>query len=198
MGLGIPSKITAGDKVTWRDRSISGIDSDTGKPITYTPATHSLQYVIKGPDSDSLTLAAVVDGQEWVTTIAAAQSAQLSAGLYFWSAGVIDGSGDRVTIQTGQIKVAVNLATIAAPYDGRSNSRKMLEAVDAAIQARLSGGAVDSYTIKGRDASRTPIPDLIRLRDLLKAEVAREDQAAKVAQGDVAPGKLFVRFGGEL
>lgn len=47
----------------------------------------------------------------------------------------------------------------------------LLDLVNAAIANRLAGGAVDSYMIRGRNLKRTPIPDLLELRDQLKLEV---------------------------
>lgn len=100
---------------------------------------------------------------------------------------------ERTTLGSGQITVVANLEAIAIPYDGSTTAEKMLAAVEAAIKARLSGGAVDSYEIRGRSLARTPLPDLIALRNQLKVEVARE-QSAKGLIPDSR--RLWIRFGG--
>ena len=72
--------------------------------------------------------------------------------------------------------ISQNFATVGNAYDGRSESRKMLDAVTAAIQARLIGGAVLKYAIKDRDLERDLLDSLYVLRDKLKWEVAREER----------------------
>lgn len=46
--------------------------------------------------------------------------------------------------------------------------------VENAIRARLTGGEVESYSIGGRDISKTSLADLYTIRD----QIAREVQAA--------------------
>lgn len=47
----------------------------------------------------------------------------------------------------------------------------MLAAVETAITARLSGGAVDSYSIGGRNLRYMSLLELFKIRDQLKSEV---------------------------
>ncbi len=51
---------------------------------------------------------------------------------------------------------------------------QMLAAVEAAINARLTGGAVQSYSIEGRNLQYTNLTELYKIRTKLKAEVASE------------------------
>lgn len=50
--------------------------------------------------------------------------------------------------------------------------QEMLENVENAINARVTGGAVQSYSIGGRNLQYVPLPDLYKLRDQLKREIA--------------------------
>ena len=47
----------------------------------------------------------------------------------------------------------------------------LLDKVEAAIDARLDGGAVDSYAIRGRNLKYVGLTDLFALRDQLRREV---------------------------
>ncbi len=53
-----------------------------------------------------------------------------------------------------------------------TEARPMLDAVNAAIAARLAGRPVDSYSINGRSLAYTPLKDLIAIRKTLQREVA--------------------------
>lgn len=189
--LNIPFKIIIGDTVTWNIEKLQGPDPLTGLATTYTNDVYTLSWALRG--AVALNLTAVASGTGYRTTITSVQSEALTAGNYFWQAFVTK-AGNRVTIGSGQSQVVSNLAVGTGVYDGRLEIEKMLDAVTAAIQARLTGGAVLKYQIKGRDLERDPIPDLILLRDRLKVEVARAKAADKIAQGLGDPRRLFVRF----
>jgi len=189
--LNIPAQIIVGDTVTWLTDDLAGLDPLTGLSTTYTNDQYALSWALRG--AVALSLTAVASGTGYRTTITSVQSATLTAGNYFWQAFVTK-AGNRVTIGSGQSQVVSNLAVGTDAYDGRLEVEKMLDAVTAAIQARLTGGAVFKYQIKGRDLERDPIPDLILLRDRLKVEVSRAKAADKIAQGLGDPRRLFVRF----
>ncbi len=53
-----------------------------------------------------------------------------------------------------------------------TDNASLLTAVNNAIAARLNGGAVDSYTIGGRDLKYIPLADLFKMRDNLRREIA--------------------------
>ena len=189
--LNIPAQIIIGDTVTWLTDDLAGLDPLTGLSTTYTNDLYTLSWALRG--AVALSLTAVASGTGYRTTITSVQSTTLTAGNYFWQAFVTK-TGNRVTIGSGQSQVVSNLAVGTDAYDGRLEVEKMLDAVTAAIQARLTGGAVLKYQIKGRDLERDPIPDLILLRDRLKVEVSRAKAADKIAQGLGDPRRLFVRF----
>lgn len=177
--LNIPRTITPGDTVTWRDSFAE-----------YKPPDYSLSWAIRG--ACILDLNAIAVGDEFETTITPTASSNLTPGTYFYQA-YTRYVGGRITVGSGQITVRANLESTLASYEGSTTAEKMLAAVEAAIQARLSGGAVDSYEIKGRRLDRTPLPDLVVLRSQLKIEVQRE-QAAAGLMAD--PRRLHIRFKG--
>ncbi len=52
-----------------------------------------------------------------------------------------------------------------------ATTQEMLDNVNDAINARLTGGAVSSYEIDGRNLKYIPIDDLLKLRTTLQNEV---------------------------
>lgn len=52
-----------------------------------------------------------------------------------------------------------------------ATSQEMLTAVETAIYARLNGGAVQSYSIGGRNIQYASLTELYKLRDRFKKEV---------------------------
>jgi len=50
--------------------------------------------------------------------------------------------------------------------------QEMLTNVENAINARMTGGAVQAYSIGGRNLQYIPLPDLLKLRDQLRREIA--------------------------
>lgn len=178
--LNIPRNLTAGDTLSWRDSF-----SD------YKPPEYSLSWAIRG--ATAINLEAIAVGEEFETTITPALSSSLASGTYFFQAYTRYSGGSRHTIGSGQITVLANLESAQYAYNGSTTAQKMLAAVEVAIQARLTGGAVDSYEIKGRRLDRTPLPDLVALRSQLKIEVQRE-QAAAGLMPDAR--RLFIRFRG--
>ncbi len=89
-----------------------------------------------------------------------------------------------------------NLAYSSGPaaYDGRSQVKQDLEAIQLAIRTLVQGGAVQEYKIGNRNLKRYDLADLIQLEARYKAEVKREEQAEMMANGLGNPRNMFVRF----
>jgi len=62
-----------------------------------------------------------------------------------------------------------------------ATKQEMLTAVNDAIQARLTGGAVASYSIGGRNLQYISLKELMDLRDKLKREVSSESKTRNYA-----------------
>lgn len=178
--LNIPRQIVAGCSYTWSDRFID-----------YKPLDYSLSWAIRG--ASALNLISASFGDEFQTTLLPIGSSALSPGRYYFQAIVSDSSGGKFYLGAGELEVLANFESIISPYDGSTTAQKLLSLVETAIKARLEGGAVDSYEIRGRNLSRTPLPDLVKLRDRLKIEVARERSALGLMPDS---RRLWVRFGG--
>jgi hypothetical protein len=55
-----------------------------------------------------------------------------------------------------------------------ADAATLLASVEAAITARLAGGTVESYSIRGRNLAYVKLTELFELRDKLKREVENE------------------------
>jgi hypothetical protein len=188
--LNVPTRFVQGDTVTWRSFNLSGLDPLTGKQVDFLPSDYTLIWTFGG--GDTFSVESVPDGDEFVTTIISSISNDLTPGQLYYQCSVQVDTGEKKQLATGSILV-VGLAD--SPFDARTNAEQMLAAVDKAILDRLSGGAIQSYSIKGRNLAYMDLAGLKVLRDSLKAEVAREKAAESLNNGFGDPRQMFVRFG---
>jgi hypothetical protein len=183
----IPGTITAGDSVTWND--VPGRDN-LGNLID--SSAWALTYEIKGPTV--LTIQGVASPPGWKTSLTALQTKDFVAGVYYFQAYATNSGLDRVTLGSGQFTVTPNLAGQDTPYDGRSQNQKDLDAVQNAMRAMISGGAISEYTVAGRSVRKMPMADLIAIESRLKLAVSRERKRQDIANGLGNPSNIFVRF----
>lgn len=184
----IPDKLSSGDSITWKDDASR---DNLGNAVT--SGDWALAYYIRG--AQALTVNSVASGNGWQTTITAAQSGALAAGLYYWQAVASKGD-DRITLGSGQITVLANLAYTGSPtaYDGRSEAEQILDAINTEIKARLQGGATIEYSIGNRSLRKEPMSELLALQARYRTIVVRQRQAQSIANGLGNPRSLYVRF----
>ena len=189
--MNIPSEIRAGDTVKWRDDSttdVFGNDIDS--------ASWSLKYYLRtNTASEGHISTGSAFGQGWEFTVSATDSAGFDAGNWYWQA-IATKDSEKITLGYGTLTVEAALEYSGTPgaFDGRTQARKDLEAVQTAIRTLIAGGAVQEYRIGNRNLKRYDLPDLIQLEGRLKAEVKREEQAEMIANGLGNPRNMFVRF----
>lgn len=189
--MNIPATIRAGDTVKWRDDASTDVFGNAVGSATWT-----LTYYLRtNTASEGATVVGTSYGQGWEFTIAASTSAGFDAGQWYWQAIATAGS-EKLTLGSGQLEVLAALQYAGTPgaFDGRSQAQKDLDAVQAAIRAIISGGAVAEYTIGSRRLKKMEMADLLMLEGKLKAEVKREQAATMMANGLGNPHNLFVRF----
>ena len=175
----------------WRD--VAGRDN-LGNAIS--SAEWVLTYYLRfNYNNEGATVVGTTYGTGWELTIAASTSAGFDAGQWFWQA-IATRDAEKVTLGAGQLEVLAALQYAGTPgaFDGRSQAQKDLDAVQAAIRAMISGGAVAEYTIGNRRLKKMELADLLTLEGSLKASVKREQAAQLMANGLGNPHNLFVRF----
>lgn len=152
------------------NRINAGLTLDLAVTLTAYPAPDwELVILLRGPGS--IDLAAIPDGRQHRISVDAETTAEWEPGDYWFSARAIRG-GQVVQVDEGTVTVTPDLATQGAGYDGRRHAEKVLAAIEAVIEGRATQDQ-QSYTINNRSLQRTPIADLLKLRDRYRAEVAR-------------------------
>ncbi|WP_420023757.1 hypothetical protein ACN9JG_06255 [Cereibacter azotoformans] len=150
-------------------------------PVTLTalPAPDwSLTLILRGPSQ--IDLVSQPDGAAHLLGASAAASSEWAPGDYWWSLRAM--RGDTVVIvEEGQLVITGDLALVTGLHDGRSHAERVLRAIEAVIEGRAS---IDQqkYTIAGRELWRTPVADLLLLRDRYRDEVRRAQQVARRGQ----------------
>lgn len=186
--MNIPSQITAGDSLAWDDAPAT---DNLGNTISSANGW-TLKYHLRNA-TQTLDLTAAAQGDGWRTAITSAQSTTFGAGDAYWSARATK-AAEAVTLGSGKLEVLINRQAASAGAELRSQAKQDLAAVQAAMRAIISGGAVAEYTIGNRSLRKLPMEDLIMLESRLKAAVVREEKAEMIANGKGNPNNLYVRF----
>lgn len=167
----LPAQLRAGDSWAW-SVVLDNYSAADGWVLDYTVLNAQQRYAFT----------ATASGDAFAIAVAAATTASYSPGKYSWAARVSK-AGEVITVASGVLQIAANLTSAA---DLRSHAQKTLDAIEAVIENRASLDQ-EEYAINGRSLKRTPITELIRLRDLYRREVRRES-------GDSRGKKLLVRM----
>jgi hypothetical protein len=188
----LPSKIIAGDTATWiQDKTKDELGNDL------TSVLWDMKYQFRKSGAAVVDLIEVTGTarQDGGWDFSYAVPGTLSPGTYYFSARAIKKADTTIkkTIADGQMEFVGNIAGTAS-FDGRTQARKDLEAVQAAMRAIISGGAIEEYTVGTRSIRKMKMEDLILLESKLKTEVVREEKAERIAQGLGNPNNVFVRF----
>jgi len=178
---GISSFLRAGDTWAWRD-SYPDFKASDGWVLTYSLVNASLKIDLPGGGITA-------DGVDFAVTVAAITTAGYAPGDYTQVAKVTK-SGAVHTVGSSDLKILPNLSAVT---DTRSHARKVLEAIEAVLERRATLDQ-ESYTIGIRSLARTPIPELIKLRDRYRQEVNAEKAAEAIGKGLAPSGRIQVRF----
>lgn len=177
-----PTRARAGDTWKW-----------TRTLADYPASAWTLTYYLKHPTADRISIVATASGDDHSVTVAQNTSSTYTPGTWSWIASVDSGT-EKHTVDTGTIIIEPDYRASTGALDDRSHARKTLVAIEAWIEGHDL--AVAEYEIAGRRMKYIPITELVKLRDLYKGEVAREDDAIRVANGLPSRRKLLVRFTG--
>ena len=176
-----PLQFVAGDTVKWTKSLADYLPADSWV-LTYALVREGSQEEITATDNG--------DGTHAIT-IAAAITAAYTAGMYSWQAYVTK-AAERYLADAGELEVLADFASQSTGHDGRSLVKQTLDALEATILGRASSDQL-SMSIQGRSIARVPPTELLKWRDIYRAEYAAEKQRDRIANGQ-AGGRLLVRF----
>lgn len=161
----IPNTITAGisfGAIAWRS-ACSGAD-------------WTMTLILRGPQV--VDVPSERNGARHVWNVSAATTSGWLAGEYAYAVRAANDDGEVIEVEIGTVRVLPNLAAVTEPgFDGRSDSRKALDAIEAVIAKRATLDQ-ERYRINNRELYRTSIEDLLKLRAHYLRLVAREEGKA--------------------
>jgi hypothetical protein len=179
-----PLKIISGDRAAWK-RTDLGTD--------YAPASYSLKYSarLEGSGATSFDITASESGSDYIVEVSQSTSTAYTTGTYHWQAYIIRTSdSERLTVDSGIWEIIANRDT--ANSDPRNHIKIVLDNIEAVLEGRSSKDQ-ENYSIQGRSLSRTPIPDLMVLRDRYKAMHVQEQRAERIKNNLGHSGIIKVR-----
>lgn len=177
-----PREIVAGDTWEWK-RSLSDY------PANASPAW-VLTYYFRSREGE-FSIQAAADGADHSVSVTKTTTSAYYAGLYEWTAKVDNGT-KRHDVGRGLTTIKPDPTKTGKGFDPRSHARKMLDQIEAALEAFSIG--VKSYTIGSRQMTKDDMSEIIKMKQTYQAEVVREDAATRLASGLGGGGKISVRF----
>jgi hypothetical protein len=174
----VPASIVAGSTVTWIEPPALVTDS----PATSDAWTLQVSFRTNTAGEGATAAGTARADGGWDVALSATTTESWDAGTWYWQRRVTSGAVVVVT-GSGTTEVQPSLAYIGDPtaFDGRSQAEQDL---DAAKQ----------YSIGNRSYTSNDLGLLMQREAQLKAIVARERAAEKIAQGLGDPRNVFVRF----
>lgn len=175
-----PAEIIAGDFTAWDKTSLE---------TDYPSASYTLKYSAR---LESGTNELEITANSHIVELSSAITLAYTVGLYHWQAYIIRNSDSaRITLGTGVFEVVADNDT--STQDQRSHAKKVIDAIEAVIEKRATKDQ-ENYSINGRSLQRTPITDLLTLRDRYKSELAKEEKIRKIKNGLGGSNKIKVAF----
>lgn len=147
----------------------------------------SLSLAMRGPSS--IDIDAEAEGSGFRLVADAATTRVWAPGVYWYQIRATDGV-DVQLVDEGQVRILEDLASAGTGFDGRSHAEKVLAAIEAVIEGRASLDQ-SHYTINNRSLTRTPVADLLKLRNTYRAEVRAQRMAKR---GRSSARRHVVRF----
>lgn len=177
-----PIRIQAGDTLTWK-KSLTDYPASDGWILHY--------RIINAAGKFDITSSA--SGSDHLVTATATATALYTPGSYSLI-GWVTKASDRYSVFSGKVEVLPNLAAQAAGYDIRTNARKILDLIDAAMLSHGSNAWTQEYEINGRRMKFRSIGEFVAYRSKIKQEVLREENAERLRSGLGLKNRISVRF----
>jgi hypothetical protein len=184
-----PIELTIGDRWQWK-RTDLGTD--------YPPASYTLKYSARldAAGANEIEITATASGSDFIVEVPSATTLAYTAGTWRWQAYITRNSdSQRITLNSGSFEVKPNRD--AALTDPRSWAKQCLDSIEAAIKGVVAN-PVKTYQIStdsgSRSVTRRDLPELLKMRQDLKAEVDGEKIKERMAAGSGDPRRIGIRL----
>jgi hypothetical protein len=175
-----PTSARCGDTWQWRREDLADFPA----------SLWTLTYYFRSATA-KFDVVASSDGAKYAVTVAKATTAALVSGVYDWLA-VLESATERFEADAGRFTLLPNLAKDAL-HDGRSFARRMLEAIEAALESRATGDQLDMISAGTGDRNISRDKDrLMQMRTQFKAEVKAEDDKQRLRNGGAARNRMVM------
>lgn len=184
----MPASIPVGTSAKWKV-----------KVPDYPPSDgYTLSVVFRGNASGasfSATCSTSAQGDFFEAYLSPATTSGKASGDYAWQSFVTDGT-DTVLVDSGWLKLTPSLTAQSAPFDGRSPTKITLDAIQAAIQAKLTGdqALIKAYAIGDRNLAYLDMKELLELQSKYERLYAQELLSERVQKGLPKFKKIETRF----
>lgn len=178
MNVNLPEVITAG--VTF---------SHAVTFTAYPAPTWRVEMFLRG--QQAIDLIAVPEGNQHRFGASAEITRMWAPGVYWYQVRATLGA-DAVLLADGEITVRPDLSQVDGFTDQRDHVVKVIDAIEAVIEGRATKDQ-EKYTINNRELWRTPIPDLLKLRDTYRNELRRQKNRKRTGQS-LLGRNVMVRF----
>lgn len=139
-----------------------------------------------------ISITSSASGDDHLLQAAASTTATWAVGSYTWVGYVLKGA-ERYTLESGSITIDADPGVVTG-LDLRSSAKKALDAVNTLLESYGSKAYLQSFEIAGRRQQFHSPGELLAFRSRLMAEVAREDNAARIRAGLSPRNQISVRF----
>ena len=177
-----PKSFVAGEAVSWRCYE-DLYRANNGWVLTYN---------FRSTVADSaIDVVSVADNEHHVVTLSSETTKDYKAGTYSWQC-TAKKDIDLHIVRNSTLVIKPNLSALTV-FDGRSHVKKILDALEATLVGKASLDQL-SYSISGRSLLRLSPSELLKWRDVYRAEYTRELQQEKLEQNLSTGNLIKVRF----
>lgn len=181
-----PALVSRGERWAWKRGDIAS---------AYPSSAYTVRWVAR-PESEAsiareVSIAGSASGSDWLFVLATSSSDDVQPGRYRWQLIVTRTSdSEEVVIDRGAITVLADLDE--ATGDLRSHARRMLDAIEAAIEGSADS-TVLSYTMpNGHSLSHMGVAERMQWRSYYRREVYAETVQAARRNGQAGAGQTRV------
>jgi len=177
------AKLIAGDSLKFLS-TVPDYTSTAGYTLTY-------RLVRRDGAAGPILITASAEGDGYAVNVTPATTATWTVGQYTWAAYVTK-TGERYTVETGEIEILPDAAVSGAPLDIRSQAVTALAAAKTAFAAW--DGTRKTVAINGRSVTFNTPSEIMEVISHWEVEVQRERDAQALNNGLRSRRNVYVRF----